>query len=391
MVYKAADIKHLDLMDSLAKSDPREADEVILQDDVRASLEENILKLCVGLRAKGLGKQAESLESKFIIYKSAANVHLYRVHDEDGEDLVHAAHPDGDVNMGDGEYGDVETTVSKHKKIVDIINKQPNGKLASIVEQCKIVLGVKKKLAQKANYNDKITECVNEGFNYANNIVKEIETISAEKYRTEGTAIVSESVLNEIKEDLEDARQIKDAGNLDYNKIMEITKAVDGIPGIFMSTGNSFSSGMNSYFIADEEGQKLFDKIKQQIAIAKSRFNAAFQLLQGHLEGAQFQLQIGEPSKISLDGKPHEQNTDPTTKAQEWMNTLGKWKMSIDSDKDNSPEDKQKADTWINDKAAAISDLLENVKQSKIAPDLADKQLAEIVKDFNQFKTTWVG
>jgi len=141
MVYKTADIKHLDLMAALSESLPIEADEVIVQQEIKASLDENILKLCSGLRAKGFGKQAETLEQKFITYKAAANTHLYRAHDEDGEDLVHAAHPDGDVNMGDGELGDVETTVSKHKKIVDLIQKTPTGKLASYIAQCKIALG----------------------------------------------------------------------------------------------------------------------------------------------------------------------------------------------------------------------------------------------------------
>lgn len=125
-------------MDSLAKS---EADEVFLQEKTELSFDENILKLCEGLRAKGFDKHAEELENKFVSYKAAANTHLYRVHDEDGEDQVHAAHPDGDAPTNDGDLGDVETIVSKHKKIVDVIQKEPTGKLGAYVEQCKIALG----------------------------------------------------------------------------------------------------------------------------------------------------------------------------------------------------------------------------------------------------------
>src|SRR5258708_5619450 len=105
------------------------------------SFDEVLLKLCSGLRNKGFNSHAESIEQKFLIYKSAANTHLYQAHDEDGEDLINAAHPDGDVNMGDGERGDVETILSQHKKIVDVINKTPTGKLATYVNQCKVAIG----------------------------------------------------------------------------------------------------------------------------------------------------------------------------------------------------------------------------------------------------------
>jgi len=143
MVYSISDIKHLEAMKSL---DERQAPEVNVKTllgtnaSQPASFEQNILKLCCELRTKGFERHAASLETKFLALKTA-KVHLYRAHDEDGEDLVHAAHPDGDVNMGDGELGDVETTVSKHKKIVDVVNKQPTGKLAAYVAQCKMVLG----------------------------------------------------------------------------------------------------------------------------------------------------------------------------------------------------------------------------------------------------------
>lgn len=114
--------------------------------EANASLDETILKLCQKLHTEGFGKYADELEKKFLQYK-AAETHLYRAHDEDGEDLVERAHPDGDVNMGDGEHGDVETIVSQHKKIVDVIQKDPKGKLAEYIASCKVALGqdVKKK------------------------------------------------------------------------------------------------------------------------------------------------------------------------------------------------------------------------------------------------------
>lgn len=142
MVYRAKDIKHLEAMKNLEDTHPQEVDVkslLNLNASEDSSFDENILKLCEGLRNKGFEKHARDLEEKFLNFKKA-DVHLYRVHDEDGDDLVEFAHPEGDTNMGDDDLGDVETIVSKHKKIVDVIQKEPTGKLASYVEQCKIVL-----------------------------------------------------------------------------------------------------------------------------------------------------------------------------------------------------------------------------------------------------------
>ena len=143
MVYSIKDIKHLETMKTLADKQPMEPDvKTLMSLNVvgDASFEENVLKLCNSLRTKGFLRYAEELETKFLLFKQA-DVHLYRAHDEDGEDIIDAAHPDGDVNMGDGELGDVETIVSKHKKIVDVLEKTPTGKLASCINHCKIVLG----------------------------------------------------------------------------------------------------------------------------------------------------------------------------------------------------------------------------------------------------------
>ena len=105
------------------------------------SLMYSVLKLCSGLRSNGFDKQASKIENKFVAY--AQSVHMYRTHKETGDDLVEEAHPDGDnkiVQEVSDNLGDVETIVSKHKKIVDTIQKEPTGKLAQYVAQCKIAL-----------------------------------------------------------------------------------------------------------------------------------------------------------------------------------------------------------------------------------------------------------
>ncbi len=106
-------------------------------------LVQNILKLCDGLRASGFEKQADALEFKFVQFKKEAN-ELYNTSKEVGEDLVDAAHPKGSYKL-EGVAGDatVETIIDQKKKIQDIVNKKPTGKLANnkdIIKAVKIVL-----------------------------------------------------------------------------------------------------------------------------------------------------------------------------------------------------------------------------------------------------------
>jgi hypothetical protein len=142
MVYTLEDIKHLETIADLQNKETEQSKPIFTQAE-NTSLTATLLKLCNKLRAEGYNKYAESIENKFVNYK-AAGVHLYQAHKETGEDLVDQAHPDGDnkiVSDVSDNNGDVETIVSKHKKIVDVVNKQPTGKLASYVKQCKIALG----------------------------------------------------------------------------------------------------------------------------------------------------------------------------------------------------------------------------------------------------------
>jgi hypothetical protein len=107
------------------------------------TLSEKILKLCEELRSNGMETYANDVEVKFLMYKKAENS-LYDVFKEEGKDLVEFAHPDGGNKLDKGwsDLGLVETITEKHQKIVDVINKQPKGKLASknIINTVKIVL-----------------------------------------------------------------------------------------------------------------------------------------------------------------------------------------------------------------------------------------------------------
>lgn len=95
----------------------------------------DMINLAVALKKKGFEKEAESLEDKIFLYKQA-ETHLYRAIDEDAEDVINFAHPDGDHKVSDAQdqNGEVETTLSAHQKILQVVNKKPTGKFAKLVD-----------------------------------------------------------------------------------------------------------------------------------------------------------------------------------------------------------------------------------------------------------------
>jgi hypothetical protein len=129
MTFTLQDLKHLKIMAELEELPAAPVEEVCsVEKPVQMEdLTEKLLTLANRLRTSGFEKQADNLELRFVNYKSASVPIelLYNAHDETGEDLVDFAHPDGDVEMAVAKdhNGDVETCVSQHKKIVDIITE----------------------------------------------------------------------------------------------------------------------------------------------------------------------------------------------------------------------------------------------------------------------------
>ena len=165
MVYTEKDLNTLKIFAWLDEK-PAEIKEVPAPKQEKASLDTNILTLSNKLRSSGFDKYADQLENKFLAVKQA-EVHLYKVHEETGEDLVNAAHPDGDnktiAPTKGSDLGDIETILSRHKKIEDIVNKKPTGKLASLtsyVDQCKIVLGEVPKTTTDEEFNNAILKAM---------------------------------------------------------------------------------------------------------------------------------------------------------------------------------------------------------------------------------------
>jgi hypothetical protein len=108
------------------------------------SLMENVVKLCLGLRRKGLEKEAAEVETNYLDYKQAQT--LYEVSKEKGEDMINAAHPEGSHKMEDveGDKAIFYTVLDRHLKFLDKVQKHPTGKLteaSAIIKAVKTVLG----------------------------------------------------------------------------------------------------------------------------------------------------------------------------------------------------------------------------------------------------------
>jgi cob(I)alamin adenosyltransferase len=105
------------------------------------NLYNDMFAVAKGLRQLGFEKEANSLEEKILICKQA-ETHLYRAIDEDGEDVLEFAHPDGDTHIADAKdnHGEVETGLSAHQKIIEMLSKQPTGKTAQVLSGVRSIL-----------------------------------------------------------------------------------------------------------------------------------------------------------------------------------------------------------------------------------------------------------
>lgn len=258
------------------------------------NLTEKILALTDALRSQGLNSYASVIEKQFLaMRKTAANLHIYNVHNEEGKDLVEFAHPKGGTLLDKswGDLGVIETIQEQQDAAKEMIAKKPTGKYASknAINALRILLA--QEAPPETNYDAKIKQIVAEGVSYATAIVNDIIRRDAYRQKTEGTGIVLQSILDDMKESLGQVQSLL-GENLDYTNIMKIVSSIDEI----------FPSLTDSSYFMSGDGKEFLEKIKGYLDTAKARFNAAFELLKGKVQGAQYQLGLGIiPSKITID------------------------------------------------------------------------------------------
>jgi hypothetical protein len=325
--------------------------------ETEASFDETILKLCSGLRDKGLTTYADTLEEKFITYKRAANVHLYRAHDEDGEDLINAAHPDSDPNMGDGDLGDVENLLTKHKKIVDVIKKEPSGKLGSYVEQCKVALGASfLALAQEKTENnyDAAKDAINKFRSVYN-------SISLEMGEQAGGNDQYFDMLKSIL-DRKETYKFKDFAD-DLTATMNNLKA---------AMEPSYLSLSHSAFSPEQE--QKWQSIQKYFPIL-NKYADRFHNLIIQIQAAENKIQSTKESEEAKEADPeYEYNRLNTL-----LNRLNKYLPLVSKYND--------ATVFINNTIGEVKDLMEQAKQGT-TPEL-DTSISNKENQVNEFATNW--
>ena len=333
---------------------------------------ENLLKLCVGLRATGFEKQAEELEIKFLQFKQANS--LYDVGNETGEDLVHAAHPKGSHKMEDidSKEATFEDILDKHMKILDVTNKQPTGKYASSED---ILRSVKRVLAQDLSENDrKINGYVNAALSIVNKIGGMV--------KNEMTAFTDYEVIRD---------RIKEyAANPIFDNLQEMVKQIDAMttrirPGSWVTLG---LGGIT---------EDTWAKVEPLLNLAKRYVNGAIAARKAENEASgKSAVEQYEHSEAGNESKPL-QVAETTISADPIIGRLvalvNKLKAynSIGSVARNNAAKK-----WVGDEIREIQDVMTRYNevpegQVDAVREAFDKEVATKESEVNQFATTWLG
>lgn len=312
------------------------------------NLTENVIKLCSGLRSAGLDKYADELESKFIVYKQANN--LYGVHNEEGKDLIDAAHPKGGHKMEDL-AGDafIETVLEKQLKILNVVNKKPTGKLAShkdIMNAVKIVIsGDPTKIQAKLN---KVLASVNTIFS-----LHEQESVLSRPM------VQGKDTLREL-----------------------INSAIQNInnPEVLEGLCYRIKSGLDSFYSAFKPGWAFGGSSKEVWGSMEPVFNVAYAAL------ASAQKSLEEPDAPAVTKSPLE----------DLIHQVASLKNKVQSWKSIGAIIKQPAALkWINIELSNLEDIIKRYsavpedQQANLVNALTKEFHAEL-NDVNTFEKGWV-
>ena len=156
----------------------------------------DISKLAEELRLRGYEKRASDLEKSFLLYKSAED-DLYGLGDQSLEELVEESHEDSDSEVAEAkdDLGYLENIIEQRKKDLEVINKEPTGKLSEAVNKFLHL----KKIAQKADN----PSLLNEAYKNINGV---IDSLITQTNKTDDTELFQ--ILTPIKNEI-DAQQFK--------------------------------------------------------------------------------------------------------------------------------------------------------------------------------------
>lgn len=348
------------------------------------NLTENVLTLCDGLRARGLNKQASELESKFLALKQAQT--LYETSSEKGEDLVDAAHPKGSHKLEDVDADEAvfETILDQHLKSLKMIEKTPNGKLASsrdVLRAVKIVLGQDAK--------QKLLDQIREQMNLVGRLIATLDSRTSADLTIGISGILGQGYSSTIQ-------------NLSQNPTVDNIKKLQSVLGrLRFRIKPGLVSGLS---------QDKWDQVSPLLGQAD---NAAAKALE--LRTQYNQMVADEASKPPEEPKKDEPQGGGTGERQgvtvvlnaegkqfmsevnSYLAQMSGWPTAIDNDPENTDEDKANAKGWITKKQDILKKLRDGffgIQDPNEQNNQASGYLAALRKnigDFAQFKNTWIG
>ena len=362
------------------------------------NLMENILNLCAGLRVSGFDKYANELEVSFLNYKSATSSGLYDTDPKAGEKEIQTAHPDGSHKLQDvaGDHS-VLTVLDKHLKMLEVSNKDPNGKLessASVLRAVKKVLGQVVVPAKPAvpqppqdaeasvtlgikSITNSVDLIINQsnigrGGNYMKSYLKEMNALS----------------MNINVKNVMEIRQLA-------NKILEY--AVTGNKGIFSRYFGAWfdwagASITNKYDAYQESAAKLVgggfemeeDLLKNAIkgiSDGINNFGKALKIL-----GAAYTAEHKEPSATPESAVP--EASPVLAKIKSAQMALAGINGLVNAERRKAdPNELRNVDKWLKETSEDLAELEKNY--DKMSPEDALAALVKITADFSAVKKDW--
>lgn len=327
------------------------------------NLMQNILKLCSGLRALGHNKFANDLEEKFILFKKADK--LYGISSEKGEDLIDEAHPKGSYRL-EGVEGDavIETILDQHLKMVDVVSKKPNGKLAS----SKNILGAVKTVLGQSN------TLINENLSILKDSLETIlhqyknQSILTRPISDGGASNLLKLVRSLAPENLTRVQGFKVKADLDSLYAHFEPEWFGGV------AGDSTWKFMTPYF---ERAYKAINSINKELESKKN---------------------IPQPAPVPTIQPSKEDSAvaDFSNQIKKALSLLSIWETAVQSDPENTETDKKNAMSWINKKRDVINFIKSQFEQldadaKKESVGLLTNNLNKAKSDFEQFKKVWIG
>jgi len=334
------------------------------------NLVDNVMKLCAGLRQAGLERYALDIENKFVAFKQAAT--LYDTHGETGDDLIDAAHPKGSHKMEGLDNAVFKTILDRHVDMINMIDKKPSGKLSNakdILRAVKVVLA-QAPAAAPASDVSKLEANIRQNMSRLKSSLTKLVSLTESEFTwslSHRANEVSEWASNPTKANLDNIKK--------------------GLAGIREKCRPSWSGGVS---------EDLWSKIQPLIDLLISLNDKSIEMRVQLNEVASQKLLADEEKPSGSPAAPAVSNVI-LDKIKGYLRTLSIWTGKIQTDPDNDEDDKKKGIDWINKKVAALVNL------KKIFDGLPDDEartesipsfqsnLTSITKDFEQFRTTWIG